>query len=280
MGMSEASREGGPAAGQRAGGGPVLDTSTAHPARVYDYWLGGKDNFAADREAGEQALKAYPQLAEAVRSNRAFLARAVGFLTGPAGVRQFLDIGTGIPSAENTHEVAQREAPDSRIVYVDNDPIVLLHAQTLLRSTAAGACDYIQADLRDPARILSEAGRTLDFGQPVALMLLAILQFIPDDADPWGLVAQLMAPLPPGSYLVVSHPTDDFNPNRQGESIQRYNERVAEQATLRGHDETVRFFAGLELVEPGVVAVAKWRPHSDVEADRPSSMWCGVARKP
>ena len=280
MGMSEASREGGPAAGQRAGGGPVLDTSTAHPARVYDYWLGGKDNFAADREAGEQALKAYPQLAEAVRSNRAFLVRAVGFLTGPAGVRQFLDIGTGIPSAENTHEVAQREAPDSRIVYVDNDPIVLLHAQTLLRSTAAGACDYIQADLRDPARILSEAGRTLDFGQPVALMLLAILQFIPDDADPWGLVAQLMAPLPPGSYLVVSHPTDDFNPNRQGESIQRYNERVAEQATLRGHEETVRFFAGLELVEPGVVAVAKWRPHSDVEADRPSSMWCGVARKP
>ena len=280
MGMSEASREGGPAAGQRAGGGPVLDTSTAHPARVYDYWLGGKDNFAADREAGEQALKAYPQLAEAVRSNRAFLARAVGFLTGPAGVRQFLDIGTGIPSADNTHEVAQREAPDSRIVYVDNDPIVLLHAQTLLRSTAAGACDYIQADLRDPARILSEAGRTLDFGRPVALMLLAILQFIPDDADPWGLVAQLMAPLPPGSYLVVSHPTDDFNPNRQGESIQRYNERVTEQATLRGHDETVRFFAGLELVEPGVVAVAKWRPHSDVEADRPSSMWCGVARKP
>ena len=280
MGMSEASREGGPAAGQRAGGGPVLDTSTAHPARVYDYWLGGKDNFAADREAGQQALKAYPQLAEAVRSNRAFLARAVGFLTGPAGVRQFLDIGTGIPSANNTHEVAQREAPDSRIVYVDNDPIVLLHAQTLLRSTAAGACDYIQADLRDPARILSEAGRTLDFGQPVALMLLAILQFIPDDADPWGLVAQLMAPLPPGSYLVVSHPTDDFNPNRQGESIQRYNERVAEQATLRGHDETVRFFAGLELAEPGVVAVAKWRPHSDVEADRPSSMWCGVARKP
>jgi trans-aconitate methyltransferase len=280
MGMSEASREGGPAAGQRAGGGPVLDTSTAHPARVYDYWLGGKDNFAADREAGEQALKSYPQLAEAVRSNRAFLARAVGFLTGPTGVRQFLDIGTGIPSADNTHEVAQREAPDSRIVYVDNDPIVLLHAQTLLRSTAAGACDYIQADLRDPARILSEAGRTLDFGQPVALMLLAILQFIPDDADPWGLVAQLMAPLPPGSYLVVSHPTDDFNPNRQGESIQRYNERVAEQATLRGHDETVRFFAGLELVEPGVVAVAKWRPHSDVEAGRPSSMWCGVARKP
>jgi hypothetical protein len=280
VGMSEPSREGGSDAGQRAANGPVLDTSTAHPARVYDYWLGGKDNFAADREAGEQALTAYPQLAEAVRSNRAFLARAVRFLTGEAGVRQFLDVGTGIPSADNTHEVAQREAPDSKIVYVDNDPIVLLHAQTLLRSTAAGTCDYIQADLRDPARILSEAGRTLDFGQPVALMLLAILQFIPDDADPWGLVARLLAPLPPGSYLVISHPTDDFNPNRQGESIQRYNERVAEQATLRGQDGTLRFFGGLEVVEPGVVAVSRWRPHSDVEADRPSSMWCGVARKP
>lgn len=280
MGMPETGRDGGLDAGQQANAGAVLDTSTAHPARVYDYWLGGKDNFAADREAGEQALKAYPQLAEAVRSNRAFLARAVEFLTGSAGVRQFLDIGTGIPSADNTHEVAQREAPDSRIVYVDNDPIVLLHAQSLLRSTEAGACDYIQADLHEPGRILSEAARTLDFGQPVALMLLAILQFIPDDEDPWGLVTQLLAPLPPGSYLVISHPTDDFNPNRQGESIQRYNERVAEQATLRGHDETVRFFAGLELAEPGVVAVSQWRPHSDVEADRPSSMWCGVARKP
>jgi hypothetical protein len=246
---------------------------------VYDYWLGGKDNFAADREAGELALTAYPQLAEAVRSNRAFLARAVRFLTGEAGVRQFLDIGTGIPSADNTHEVAQREAPDSRIVYVDNDPIVLLHAHTLLRSTAAGACDYIQSDLRDPARILAEAGRTLDFGQPVALMLLAILQFIPDEADPWGLVSRLVKALPSGSYLVISHPTDDFNPAR-GESIQRYNERVADQATLRGREETERFFAGLELVDPGVVAVATWRPGSDVEADRPSSMWCGVARKP
>jgi S-adenosyl methyltransferase len=280
MGMPETSRDGGSDAGQRASSGPVLDTSTAHPARVYDYWLGGKDNFAADREAGEQALKAYPQLAEAVRSNRAFLARAVRYLTGDAGIRQFLDIGTGIPAADNTHEVAQREAPDSRIVYVDNDPIVLLHAQTLLRSTPAGACDYIQADLRDTAQIISAARGTLDLDRPVALMLLAILQFIPDDADPWGLVSRLLAPLPPGSFLVISHPTDDFNPNRQGESIKRYNERVVEQATLRGYDETLRFFDGLELVEPGVVASSKWRPQSDVEADRPSSTWCGVARKP
>jgi trans-aconitate methyltransferase len=258
---------------------PDFDTSVPHIARVYDYWLGGKDNFAADREAAELALQAYPQLAEAVQSNRAFLARAVRYLT-LRSIRQFLDIGTGIPAANNTHQVAQREAVDSRIVYVDNDPIVLLHARALLKSTPQGACDYLQADLRDPDAILAQAARTLDFGQPVALMLLAILQFIADSEDPYALVSRLVAALPPGSYLVVSHPTDDFNPNRQGESIQRYNERVADQATLRGHDETARFFDGLELVEPGVVAVAKWRPDSDLDAARPSSMWCGVARKP
>jgi hypothetical protein len=280
MGMPEAGSGGSPQAGRNTGTAPVIDTSTAHPARVYDYWLGGKDNFAADREAAKLALQAYPQLAEAVQSNRAFLARAVRYLTGEAGIRQFLDIGTGIPAANNTHQVAQREAPDSRIVYVDNDPIVLLHARALLRSTPEGACDYIQADLRDPETILAEAARTLDFGKPVALMLLAILQFIADEEDPYGLVSRLMAALPSGSYLVVSHPTDDFNPNRQGESIQRYNERVADQATLRGHDETERFFAGLEIVAPGVVAVAEWRPDSDLDSARPSSMWCGVAHKP
>ena len=278
MAMAEGG-EGGTDAGGGVAGAPSIDTSTAHPARVYDYWLGGKDNFAADREAAELALQAYPQLAEAVQSNRAFLARAVRYLT-LQGIRQFLDIGTGIPAASNTHQVAQREAADSRIVYVDNDPIVLLHARALLKSTPQGACDYIQADLRNPGEILAVAARTLDFGKPVALMLLAILQFISGDEDPYALVSQLVAALPPGSYLVVSHPTDDFNPNRQGESIQRYNERVADQATLRGHDETARFFAGLELVEPGVVAVAKWRPASELDSARPSSMWCGVARKP
>ncbi len=270
-----------PAAAGRADEGkavpPGIDTSTAHPARVYDYWLGGKDNFAADREAAELALQAYPELAKAVQSNRAFLARAVRYLTG-AGIRQFLDVGTGIPAASNTHQVAQREAPDSRIVYVDNDPVVLLHAQALLKSTPQGTCDYIQADLRDPGKILAGAARTLDFGQPVALMLLAILQFIREEEDPYALVSKLLAALPSGSYLVVSHPTDDFNPNRQGESIQRYNERVADQATLRGQDGTRRFFDGLDIIEPGVVA--QWRPGSDLVAAAPSSMWCGVARKP
>jgi SAM-dependent methyltransferase len=260
-------------------GAPIIDTSTAHPARVYDYWLGGKDNFAADREAGELALKAYPQLAEAVKSNRAFLARAVRFLTREAEIRQFLDIGTGIPASDNTHEVAQREAADSRIVYVDNDPIVLLHARALLRSAPEGACAYIEADLRNPDEILARAAETLDFSQPVALMLLTVLQFIADEEDPYALVARLMAALPPGSYLVLAHPTDDFNPSR-GESIQRYNERVADQAVLRGREETLRFFDGLELLEPGVVVGAKWRPDSEFEAARHSSTWSGVARKP
>jgi SAM-dependent methyltransferase len=265
----------------RAGGegAPIIDTSTAHPARVYDYWLGGKDNFAADREAGELALKAYPQLADAVKSNRAFLARAVRYLTTEAGIRQFLDIGTGIPTADNTHEVAQREAADSRIVYVDNDPIVLLHARALLRSAPEGACAYIEADLRNPDEILARAAETLDFSKPVALMLLTVLQFIADEEDPYALVARLMAALPPGSYLVVAHPTDDFNPNR-GESMARYNERVADQAVLRGREETARFFDGLDLVEPGVVAGAKWRPASEFEAARHSGTWSGVARKP
>ncbi|HET9967382.1 MAG TPA: SAM-dependent methyltransferase [Streptosporangiaceae bacterium] len=258
----------------------LIDTSQAHPARVYDYWLGGKDNFAADREAGELALRAYPQLAQAVRANRKFLARAVQYLTREAGVRQFLDLGTGIPAADNTHQVAQREAPESRVVYVDNDPVVLLHASALLRSCSPGVCDYIEADLRDPAGILAKAARTLDFTQPVALMLLAIMQFIPDEENPVSLVSTLLKALPSGSYLVLSHPTDDFNPNEQGESIRRYNERVTDPATLRDREGTTRFFAGLELLEPGVVGVSQWRPDGDLTAAMPSSMWCGVARKP
>jgi len=257
---------------------PAIDTTRAHPARIYDYWLGGKDNFAADREAAELALEAYPDLAKAVQSNRAFLGRAVRFLAGQ-GIRQFLDVGTGIPAADNTHEVAQREAPDSRIVYIDNDPIVLLHAQALLKSTPEGACDYLQADLRDPDTILARAARTIDFGRPVALMLLAVLQFILDEQDPYGLVSRLVAALPSGSYLVISHPTDDFNPNK-GESMKVYNERSADQAVVRDKAATARFFDGLELLEPGVVPVARWRPDSDLTAAQPSSMWCGVARKP
>jgi O-methyltransferase involved in polyketide biosynthesis len=256
---------------------PSIDTTRAHPARIYDFWLGGKDNFAADREAAELALQAYPALAQAIRSNRAFLGRAVRLLVG-TGIRQFLDIGTGLPAADNTHEVAQREAPESRVVYVDNDPIVLRHAQALLTSTPEGACDYIQADLRNPKAIMAAAASTLDFGQPVALMLLAVLQFVLDEQDPYGLVSELMTALPSGSYLVISHPTDDFNPNK-GESMRVYNERSAEQAVVRDKAETARFFDGLDLLDPGVVPVAGWRPDSALTAAQPSSMWCGVARK-
>ena len=259
--------------------GVKLDTTVSHSARIWNYWLGGKDNFAADRAAGDRVAAMLPGIVAQARADRAFLGRAIRYLAGEEGIRQFLDIGTGLPTADNTHQVAQREAPDSRIVYVDNDPIVLLHAQALLKSTREGACDYIQADLHDPDAIVAGAARTLDFGQPVALMLLAILQFIPDEEDPAGLVSRLVAALPSGSYLVISHPTDDFNPNR-GESIKRYNERVADQATLRDQAGTTRFFAGLDLVEPGVVPVAQWRPDSDYLASMPSSMWCGVARKP
>jgi hypothetical protein len=263
----------------RDGPAPVLDTSVAHPARVYDYWLGGKDNFAADREVGEQTLQAYPALALAVRGNRAFLGRAVRYLVGDAGISQFLDIGTGLPTANNTHEVAQAVAPQARIVYVDNDPIVLAHAHALLTSTPLGMTTYLDADLRDAGKILTQAAGTLDMIRPVAVMLLAILQFIPDDEDPYGLVARLMDAMPAGSFLVLSHPTADFSPKEAADSIGLYNDQVAVSATLRSREETARFFGGLELVEPGVVPTARWRPDTEHDAESPSSAWAGVGRK-
>ena len=236
-----------------------LDTSVAHPARVYDYWLGGTDNFAADREAAERVLAAAPGLRYRVRANRAFLGRATRYLAAEAGLRQFLDIGTGIPAAGNTHEVAQRVAPDARVVYVDNDPIVLLHAQALLRSTPEGATKYLQADLRDPGAILDRAASLLDFGQPVAVMLLGVLHLIQDGEDPWGIVTRLMAAMPPGSYLTISHPAIDIHPS-QANAQRVYNERVATPQTLRTREQVARFFAGLELVDPGLVQVHQWRP--------------------
>ena len=189
---------------------PELDTRHAHSARVYNYWLGGTDNFAADRETAEQAIAANPGIVADVRENRAFLTRAVGYLASECGVRQFLDIGTGLPTANNTHEVAQAAAPQARIVYADNDPVVLLHARALLTSSPEGATAYLDADLRDTSAILREAAQTLDFGQPVALMLLIILHLIPDADDPYGIVATLLDALPSGSYLVLAHPASDI----------------------------------------------------------------------
>ena len=203
-----------------------FDTSVARQARIYDYLLGGKDNFAADREAAVQAIAVFPGLAAWARNNRAFLARAVRYLVSEAGVRQFLDIGTGLPTAENTHQVAQRIAPGSRVVYVDNDPVVLVHAQALLTSSPEGATAYIKADLRDPETILTAAAATLDFTRPVALMLLAILHVIPSADDPWEIVARIMAALPSGSYLAISHPASDVHSAQIAEMTRRFNQRL------------------------------------------------------
>jgi hypothetical protein len=236
-----------------------IDISVAHPARVYDYWLGGKDNFAADRVAGDRVLAATPGLRYRVRANRAFLGRTVRYLAAEAGVRQFLDLGTGIPSANNTHEVAQRVASQVSVVYVDNDPMVLRHAQALLRSAPGGVTRYLEADLRDPQPILRQAAATLDFSQPVAIMLLGVLHLVSDSQDPWGLVTTLMEAAAPGSYLVISHPALDVS-EAQAEGQRVYNQNVATQQTLRTRDEVARFFTGLDLVPPGLVQVHQWRP--------------------
>ncbi|MFB4309518.1 SAM-dependent methyltransferase [Actinomadura sp. GTD37] len=270
-------------ADDRADGAPAgIDTSAAHPARVYDVWLGGKDNYAADREAAEQAVAANPDILLAVRANRAFLGRAVHHLAAEVGIDQFLDIGTGIPASDNTHEVAQRAAPASRVVYVDNDPVVLAHARALLSSTPEGATGYLDADLRDVEGILGQAAATLDLKRPVALMLVAVLQYIADADDPYGIAARLLAALPPGSHLVLSHPASDIGAEQVAESMRRYNERAPrqEQATPRTRAEVSRFFDGLEMLEPGVVQLPAWRPGPGVAPARQLPMWCGVARKP
>jgi hypothetical protein len=247
---------------------------------VYDYWLGGKDNFAADRKAGDWAREAYPQIALGVRANRAFLARMVRFLAGEAGIRQFLDIGTGIPSANNTHEVAQAAAPESRIVYVDNDPIVLVHARALLVGAPEGATQYVEGDLREPGPILAAAARTIDFDQPVALLLIGILHLIQDAEGPYEIVAELMAALPSGSYLAISHPALDILPGQE-EAQRRYNERVSTPQRLRTEREVASFFAGLDLVPPGVGYVHTWRPDpGDPVPPGGVSAYGGVARKP
>jgi hypothetical protein len=261
------------------GTGRVIDTSVAHSARVHDYWLGGTNNFAADRAAGDSVMEAYPGIVMSVRANRAFLARVVRFLAGEAGIRQFLDIGTGLPAANNTHEVAQSVAPSCRVVYVDYDPVVLLHARALLTSSAAGTVDYLDADLRDPQAILERAARTLDFSRPVAVMLIAVMHLIVDEDDPYQIVAQLMDAVPAGSYLALSQVASDIEAERMADAAKRYNRLARETQRHRDHAEVVCFFDGLDLVEPGLVAVQQWRPASDFEAAARSAMWGGVGRK-
>jgi hypothetical protein len=255
-----------------------FDTGVAHPARVYDYWLGGKDNFAADREAGERVIAAQPAILHGVRANRAFLGRAVRYLTAEAGIEQFLDLGTGIPSANNTHEVAQAEVPSSRVVYVDNDPIVLAHARALLTSTR-GNTSYIDADVRDTAEILRAAERTLDFREPVAVMLLMILHLIPDSDDPYGIVRRLLDAVPSGSYLVLSHPASDIDTAAAARATQRYNKLVATPQTRRSRAEVTRFFDGLDLLEPGVVQTDQWRPEPGGDPGGRAPGYAAVGRK-
>jgi SAM-dependent methyltransferase len=259
-----------------------IDTSKAHAARVYDYLLGGRANFKVDREAAERAYAAWPGGIDGVRADvrqhRAALGRVVRYLVRDAGITQFLDIGTGIPKENNVHEVAQAQEPDARIVYVDWDPIVLAHAHQLLRGKRGGAISYVYGDLHDPEPILREAAKTLDYSRPVAVMLFGILHFFSDADDPRGVIGRLLAPLPAGSYLALSHLASDLHPEEMAETFDRLNSRLAESVTLRSHDEVAALLAGLELVEPGVVQRTAWRPDPGTAAI-PAQVWLGVGRK-
>jgi O-methyltransferase involved in polyketide biosynthesis len=258
---------------------PSFDTSVAHPARVYDYWLGGKDNYQSDRDAAEQVIAAMPSILPGVRANRAFLRRAVEYLAGDVGIRQFLDVGTGLPTAQNTHEVAQSVAPESRVMYVDNDPIVLAHARALLTSSPQGATTYIEADARDPDTILAAAREFLDFSQPVAVMILCVLQYVPDDDHPGQIVSRLMNAAGPGSYLALSDGTSDIDSERGAQATASYNARLGRnRITPRPRAQIAAYFSGLDLVEPGLVPLHEWRVPAG--AAQPVPAYAGMARKP
>ena len=264
-----------------AGAAPLYDTAVAHPARVYNYWLGGKDNFEADREVGEKTKAAYPDIVTGVRMQREFLASAVRYLVTQAGVRQFLDIGTGLPVANNTHEVAQSLVPECRIVYVDNDPMVLAHARALLTSTPAGACGYLDADLRETRRVLDAAAGLLDFGQPIAIIMIGILHLIPDSDDPAGIVRQLIDAVPSGSWLAIAHPASDVAADQVASMTRQYNKRVSAAATLRTHAEISALFAGTQTIAPGVVQYHRWLPGETArKTEGEVAAYCGLGRKP
>jgi hypothetical protein len=258
---------------------PKLDTSTAHIARVYDYWLGGKDNFTVDRQVGDKVLDIHPETALSVRANRGFLARAVRYLAAKEGIKQFLDVGTGLPSANNTHEVAQSVAPEARVLYVDNDPIVLVHARALLTSSPEGETGYLDADMTDPDTILAGAERMLDFTKPVGIMLVAVLHMLRDEEEPGAIVGRFTDAVPPGSFLVISHLASDVQQDTMAEMGRRLNESMTQQFTMRTRAQVEGFFDGLTLVEPGVVLTHEWRPDSSDDAKTPGVLWSGVARK-
>ena len=256
-----------------------FDTSVPHPARVYDYWLGGKDNFAADREVAEEVLRVMPVMAQVARSCRLFLSAAVHYLATDLGVVQFLDIGTGLPTADNTHEVAQRAAPEARVVYVDNDPIVLAHSRALLQPPA-GRCAYIDADARDVGKILAEAADTLDFTQPVAVIMLGMLHFIPDADEPYSLPGRYLDAFVPGSYLAVSHASSDIKQDGQSQAATGYNAQAVIPITLRSREEFARFFRGLELVPPGIAPLGQWVPGATETGPPTLPTYTALARKP
>lgn len=258
----------------------VIDTTIAHSPRIWNYWLGGKDNYDVDREVGDQFRKVFPQIVDIARASRAFLSRAVEHLAGDAGVRQFLDIGTGLPTADNTHQVAQRVAPTARVVYVDNDPVVLAHARALMPGSPTGLTTYIDADLHDPGRILDLAAHSLDLNQPVGLMLMNILGHFPDLGEARSIVSHLIGSLPTGSYLAIADGTNVIDGAAFDAAIAIWNQAGSLPYHLRKPEEIALFFDGLELLEPGVVSCSLWRPTS-TEVGLPAAVdeFCAVGRK-
>jgi hypothetical protein len=256
-----------------------IDSSVPHPARVYDYFLGGTDNFEADQLAAEAAIKTFPKTAESARAARAYLRRVVRYLVVDAGIRQFLDIGSGLPSGQNVHQVAQSVAPETRVVYVDNDPVVQAHAKSLLAGSEPGTVTFLGGDMRQSDPILAQAAATLDFDRPIAILLHGIIHNVSDADQPHAIIERLTGAVPPGSYLSICHLTADIYPEMV-EFARALNERNLDSPlVLRDHAAVSSFFAGLELVEPGVVQLSKWRPESEAESSAAAALWGGVARK-
>ncbi|MFJ9121483.1 SAM-dependent methyltransferase [Streptomyces sp. NPDC102394] len=257
-----------------------IDTLRPHTARIWNYWLGGGDYYEVDRVAGDRIRELHPGIGEYARADRLFLGRAVRHLVTDTGIRQFLDIGTGLPTADNTHEVAQRLAPASRIVYVDNDPLVLAHARALLTSAPEGRTDHLDEDLRNVDAVLERAARTLDLSRPVALLLLGVVIFVGDDEDPYGIVRRFMDALPAGSHLVLSHTVTSPALPEVDEAVRFWNEHGTPRLTQRTPEDVIRFFDGLELLEPGVVTCSRWRPDTpDGNPPAEVGIYGGVGRK-
>ena len=260
---------------------PGVNINVPHSARIYDYWLGGKDNFAVDRAVGEAMIQAIPGMRYMAGENRKFVHRAARELVATEGIHQFLDIGTGIPTRPNLHEIAQQIAPETRVVYVDNDPIVLVHARALMMSSSQGRSEYISADIRDPQSILTDSvlADSLDLTKPVGLTLIAVLMLLADEDDPWAKVAELRDALPPGSCLAITHPTADFNPAEVKQAVAAAT-GAGMTLVARPRDEVRRFFGDWQILEPGLVPVSAWRPDNPLENPEAAYYWAGIARKP